>query len=144
MIIIGLILLIAAVAIGVAGVVNNTGTAHALQDDFTVFGVQVTGSTGTLFLAGLVVGAAGMLGLALLLAGARRTSRKARYARHELERRDAAAVPAGDTTVSPTTRAEAPRTDPNPTETTQRSEHPRSLRHPFGGDTGTGTPRPTH
>lgn len=84
MIIIGLILLIAAVAIGVAGVVNNTGTAHELQDDFTVFGVHVTGSTGTLFLAGLVVGAAGMLGLALLLAGARRTSRKARYARHEL------------------------------------------------------------
>ncbi len=38
MIIIGLILLIAAVAIGVAGVVNNTGTAHELQDDFTVFG----------------------------------------------------------------------------------------------------------
>ena len=61
MIIIGLILLIAAVAIGVAGVVNNTGTAHELQDDFTVFGVHVTGSTGTLFLAGLVVGAAGML-----------------------------------------------------------------------------------
>lgn len=136
MIIIGLILLIAAVAIGVAGVVNNTGTAHELQDDFTVFGVHVTGSTGTLFLAGLVVGAAGMLGLALLLAGARRTSRKARYARHELERRDAAAVPAGD---SPATRAEAPRT-----ETTQQSEHPRSLRHPFGGDTGPGTPRPSH
>ena len=108
MIIIGLILLIAAVAIGVAGVVNNTGTAHELQDDFTVFGVHVTGSTGTLFLAGLVVGAAGMLGLALLLAGARRTSRKARYARHELERRDAAAVPAGDAAVSPATRAEAP------------------------------------
>ncbi|ORL34720.1 hypothetical protein A5N78_00415 [Prescottella equi] len=139
MIIIGLILLIAAVAIGVAGVVNNTGTAHELQDDFTVFGVHVTGSTGTLFLAGLVVGAAGMLGLALLLAGARRTSRKARHARHELERRDAAAVPAGDAAVSPTTRAEAPRT-----ETTQQSEHPRSLRHPFGGDTGPGTPRPSH
>lgn len=139
MIIIGLILLIAAVAIGVAGVVNNTGTAHELQDDFTVFGVHVTGSTGTLFLAGLVVGAAGMLGLALLLAGARRTSRKARYARHELERRDAAAVPAGDAAVSPTTRAEAPRT-----ETTQQSGHPRSLRHPFGGDTGPGTPRPSH
>jgi hypothetical protein len=134
MFIIGLVLLIAAVAIGVAGVVNNTGTAHALQDDFTVFGVHVTGSTGTLFLVGLVVGAAGMLGLSLLLAGARRSSRKARHARNELERRDTVAVPARDTT----TASSAQRVE------TQRSEHPRSLRHPFGGNTGPGTPHPSH
>ncbi|QCQ91371.1 hypothetical protein [Rhodococcus sp. SGAir0479] len=134
MIIIGLVILVAAVAIGVAGVVNNTGTEHALQDDFTIFGVHVTGSTGTLFLVGLVVGAAGMLGLALLLAGARRYSRRERYARHELERRDAAtAVPGRDTAAVTTPPADA-----------RQTAHPRSLRHPFGGDTGQGTPHPSH
>jgi len=133
MIIIGLVILIAAVAIGVAGVVNNSGSEHALQDDFTVFGVHVTGSTGTLFLVGLVVGAAGMLGLALLLAGSRRYSRKARYARHELERRDAAAVPARDATAVSTPRTEA-----------DRSEHPKSWRHPFGGNAGPPTAHPSH
>ena len=39
---------------------------------FSVFGYHVTGSTGTLFLYGIVVGAVGLLGLSLLLAGARR------------------------------------------------------------------------
>jgi hypothetical protein len=59
-----------------------------------VFGYHVTGSTGTLFLYGLVVGAVAMLGLTLLLAGARRTSRRGSAARRELKqsRRDTAAV----------------------------------------------------
>lgn len=96
MIIVGLIILVAAVAIGVAGVVNNTGPEHALQDDFTIFGVTVTGSTGMLFLVGVIVGAAGMLGLALLLAGARRRARRERFARRELDRRDARDEAGGD------------------------------------------------
>lgn len=134
MIIIGLVILIAAVAIGVAAVVNNTGTEHALQDDFTIFGVHVTGSTGTLFLVGIVVGAAGMLGLALLLAGSRRYSRRERYARHELERREAAtAVGDGGATTAPSARA-----------TTEGPTRARSWRHPFGGSTAARTPHPSH
>ena len=60
-----------------------------------MFGYHVTGSTGTLFLYGIVVGAAG-LGLSLLLAGARRTSRRGRTARRELKqsRRETAHVSA--------------------------------------------------
>jgi hypothetical protein len=56
----------------------------------------VTGSTGTLFLYGIVAGALGMLGLGLLLAGARRTSRRGRDARRGLaqSRRETAAVSA--------------------------------------------------
>jgi len=52
----------------------------------------VTGSTGTLFLYGIVVGAIAMLGLCLLLASARRTSRRGRSARQGLKqsRREAA------------------------------------------------------
>ena len=59
-----------------------------------MFGYHVTGSTGTLFLYGIVVGALGLLGLSLLLAGARRTSRRGREARRGLmqSRRETAAV----------------------------------------------------
>jgi uncharacterized membrane protein len=93
-IIIGLVILVAAVIAGVAGVLSNSGSAHALTHPFAVFGYHVTGSTGTLFLYGIVVGALGLLGLSLLLAGARRTSRRGRQARRGLtqSRRETAAV----------------------------------------------------
>jgi hypothetical protein len=93
-IIIGLVILIAAVVAGVAGVLSNSGSGHALTHHFAVFGYHVTGSTGTLFLYGIVVGALGLLGLSLLLAGARRTSRRGREARRGLtrSRRETAAV----------------------------------------------------
>ncbi len=93
-IIIGLIILVAAVVAGVAGVLSNNGSAHALTHHFAVFGYHVTGSTGTLFLYGIVVGALALLGLSLLLAGARRTSRRGHEARHGLiqSRRENAAI----------------------------------------------------
>ena len=93
-IIIGLVILVAAVIAGVAGVLANSGSAHALTHGFAVFGYHVTGSTGTLFLYGIVVGAAGLFGLVLLLAGARRTSRRGRDARRGLKqsRRETAAA----------------------------------------------------
>ncbi|MEN8650034.1 hypothetical protein ABCR94_05160 [Streptomyces sp. 21So2-11] len=75
-VILGLLLLITALVVGVAGVVTNDGGAHELTGGFSVFGYEVTGSTGTLFLYGIVVGAVALLGLSLLLAGARRTSRR--------------------------------------------------------------------
>jgi hypothetical protein len=84
-IIIGLVVLIAAVIAGVAGVLANSGSAHALTHGFAVFGYHVTGSTGTLFLYGIVVGVIGLFGLSLLLAGARRTSRRGHAARRGLK-----------------------------------------------------------
>jgi len=94
-IILGLVILVAAVIAGVAGVLANGGHAHAVTH-FAVFGYHVTGSTGTLFLYGIVTGALAMLGLSLLLAGARRTSRRGRDARRGLaqSRRETAAVSA--------------------------------------------------
>ena len=94
-VILGLVILVAAVIAGVAGVLANGGHAHAVTH-FAVFGYHVTGSTGTLFLYGIVIGALGMLGLSLLLAGARRTSRRGRDARRGLaqSRRETAAVSA--------------------------------------------------
>jgi hypothetical protein len=92
-IILGLIILAAALVVGMAGVLGNGGSAHAVSH-FSIFGYHLTGSTGTLFLAGIVVGAAGLLGLGILLAGARRTSRRGRAARRGLRqsRRETAAV----------------------------------------------------
>ncbi len=93
-IIIGLVILVVALIAGVAGVLSNGGGGHALTYGFAVFGCHVTGSTGTLFLYGIVVGVIAMLGLGLLLAGARRTSRRGRQARHGLKesRRQTAVV----------------------------------------------------
>ncbi len=68
-VIVGLVILVAAVIAGVAGVLANGGHAHAVTH-FAVFGYHVTGSTGTLFLYGIVIGALGLLGLSLVLARA--------------------------------------------------------------------------
>jgi hypothetical protein len=93
-VVLGLVLLLAAVVVAVAGVLGNAGSGHELTDGFSVFGYHVTGSTGTVFLYGIVVGVIALLGLTLLLAGARRTSRRGRAARRELQasRRETAAV----------------------------------------------------
>ena len=85
-VIVGLVVLLAAVIVGFTGVLTNAGPAHPLPENFSLFGYHVTGSTGTLFLFGIVVGAVAMLGLCVLLAGARRTAGRGRDARHELKR----------------------------------------------------------
>ena len=94
MLIVGLVILLAAVVFGVAGVLENSGSEHTLGHDFYVLGISVTGSTGTLFLIGIVVGLVAALGLALLLASSRRASRRGSAARRELKqsRRETEAV----------------------------------------------------
>jgi hypothetical protein len=81
-IILGLIILVAAVVVGVAGVLGNGG-AHGLAHGFSVLGYHVT-SSGTVFLYGIAVGAVALFGLWLLLAGVRHTSRRGRAARRGL------------------------------------------------------------
>ncbi|MDT5280933.1 MAG: hypothetical protein QOJ20_2128 [Mycobacterium sp.] len=78
-VIVGLVVVI----VGFTGLLTN---AHPLPENFAVFGYHVTGSTGTLSLFGIVVGAVAMLGLSVLLAGARRTAGRGRDSRHELKR----------------------------------------------------------
>ena len=85
-VIVGLVVLLFAVVVGFLGVLNNAGAAHPLSENFSVLGYHVTGSTGTLFLFGIVIGALAMLGLSVLLAGANRTAGRGRDARRELQR----------------------------------------------------------
>jgi hypothetical protein len=93
-VIVGLVVLLVAAIVGVVGVLNNAGAAHTLSENFSVLGYHFTGSTGTLFLFGFVIGVLAMLGLSVLLAGAQRTAGRGRDARRELQRsqREAAFV----------------------------------------------------
>ena len=126
-VIVGLVILIAAVVAGVAGVLANSGSGHALTHGFAVFGYHVTGSTGMLFLYGIVVGALGLLGLGLLLAGARRTSRRGRDARRGLKqsrRETATASQARDDLIGQRDTARAD------TASSPQNSPPRSSRQP--------------
>ncbi|WP_369273534.1 hypothetical protein AB5J55_29490 [Streptomyces sp. R11] len=85
MIILGLAIPVAAVVIGVARVLSNSGSALDFTGGFSVLGVDVTGSAGTLFLYGIVVGAAALFGLILILTGTRHATRRGRTARGRLK-----------------------------------------------------------
>lgn len=93
-VILGLILLVLAALVGLVGVLDNAGSGHELTGGFSVLGYDVTGSTGELFLYGIVVGGIAMLGLSMVLASASRTARRGRAARTELKqsRRETAQV----------------------------------------------------
>ena len=110
MVLFGLVLLFAAIVIGVAGAASNAGDAHALSGGFDVFGYNFSGSEAALFVAGIIVGAVGFLGLALVLAGSRSSARKARVAKREVKRarrETAAAERARDRAVQKQQRVEA-------------------------------------
>ncbi|MGX7730557.1 hypothetical protein ACWPOB_14985 [Rhodococcus sp. 2H158] len=145
LIIFGLVVLLAAVIIGVAGVLGNTGAAHALTDDsFVVFGYHVTGSTGALFLYGIVVGAVGAVGLSLLLAGAQRTSRRGRLARRELKEsrlETTAARHEYDRSSAPQPGSAAPPPPGGSPSGGSPSSSP-DWRHPFGNRSGGSTAAP--
>ena len=142
-VIVGLVILIAAVIVAGAGVLANSGSGHALPHDFVVLGYHVTGSTGTLFLYGIVVGAAALLGLSLLLAGARRTARRGREARRGLRqsRRETAAVSQDRDDLIGQRVTASPRTASTPgSGTTDSDAAPQP--EPADGQPGPGAPAP--
>ncbi|MFI5776567.1 hypothetical protein [Nocardia sp. NPDC051570] len=113
-VLIGLIVVIAAVVVGVAAVVANTGGAHLLSSDFTVFNQHFTPSQGELFDAGIAVGAVGMFGLALLLTGAFSSARRHAEIRRELRqsRREISATRADLANTPPAGQPVEPRPQP--------------------------------
>jgi len=84
-ILLGLLLLIVAVVIAVVGVLSNIGSTHLLTRSFEILGYHITGSTGRLLLIGVILGAAGMLGLNLLLAGMGRGIKRRVSTRRQLK-----------------------------------------------------------
>jgi len=68
-IVIGLIVLIVATILAVAGVGTNMDNSHPLSGDFAIFGQHLnSASTGRLFLYGILVGIGVALGLSILYA----------------------------------------------------------------------------
>jgi hypothetical protein len=103
MLILGLLILIGAGVVGTAGALDNRGGGHALPGGFNVLGHTVHGSTGQLFLWGIALGAAAVVGLMLVIVGMR----------HELKRRGAARRDArwrrrGEQAAKPATPTPAP------------------------------------
>ncbi|MFE0747556.1 hypothetical protein [Gordonia sp. NPDC058843] len=129
-VIIGVVILVAAVLAAAVGFIANNGSAQTLPpDSFAVFGYHVTGTTGALLLHGVVLGALGMLGLAMILAGARRSSRRGRVARQELkrsERRVATYDSGGDVRAH-----HHPDTATDTSDQPHRAGSSRSWRHPL-------------
>ncbi len=77
MVIIGVIVLVAAVVVGVAAATSD-GAALDVPGVIRVFGYDLHGSIGSVFLYGIAVGAVAMLGLALIAAGSGRLRRRGR------------------------------------------------------------------
>ncbi|WP_306357812.1 MULTISPECIES: hypothetical protein [unclassified Nocardia] len=111
--IIGLIALLGAVAVGVAGVRENSGENNTLSNGFTVFGQNYDLSSGAVFGYGMLVGAVGACGLILLLTAVWTASRRGSAARRELRKskreiaaaRKESAAPPGETSNAPAARS---------------------------------------
>ena len=69
MVALGLLLLAGAGLTVLVGFFANNGSDHTIPGGFELFGYDISGSTGRLFLYGAIVGVVGMLGLNLLLTG---------------------------------------------------------------------------
>ena len=126
MLILGLLILIGAAVVGTAGVLGNRGGGHPLPGGFDVLGHTVHGSAGQLFLWGIALGAAAVVGLMLVLVGMRHELKRRGAARRDARRRrkgeqaakPAAAAPAAvpeapvEPSVSADRRSEATQDDP--------------------------------
>ncbi|MFJ9944932.1 hypothetical protein [Streptomyces erythrochromogenes] len=132
--VLGLVILIAAIVVGLAGIFGNTGAGHELGTggDFSVLGYHATGSTGSLFLSGVVVGAVALLGLTLVVIGARRSARRSARARRDLDaaRRESVVTDRGGEgdLARGDTRTDGTRAEAGP----QAADAPRSRGHWFG------------
>ncbi|MBS2961993.1 hypothetical protein KGA66_02965 [Actinocrinis puniceicyclus] len=133
MLVVGLLLLAAAVTVGAAGIAANTGSEHQLAGGFTLFGYHLHGSAGRLYLAGLVIGAVAMLGFMMLADGLRRDvalrRELGRFRRDARARRRAPAPAPAEENPKPAAKASvAPKTAAVPAEPAESSAEGSILR----------------
>ena len=69
MVALGMLLLAGAGLTVLVGFFANNGSDHTIPGGFELFGYDISGSVGRVFLYGAIVGVVGMLGLNLLLTG---------------------------------------------------------------------------
>jgi hypothetical protein len=94
MVALGLLLLVVAAVVALVGVVTNLGSSHQIGRTVDLLGYHLHGSTGKLLLVGVIIGAVGMLGLNMLMAGIGRGFKRSISQRkeHRWERRQTKAV----------------------------------------------------
>jgi hypothetical protein len=85
MVILGMLLLTAAVVVALGTVLANLGADHLLDDDFAILGYHVDASAGELFGYGVLTGMVAALGLYLVIVGALRGAQQRAAARRALE-----------------------------------------------------------
>jgi hypothetical protein len=128
MIVLGLLLLLAACVVGLVGVLTNLS-----GQDFSIFGMPVGGASGWLFLFGIVVGAVGMLGLAMIR-GANVRSRRLRKELKQTRRETESLRKERERGHERVTRGE---------ETARGREAPTTSETTHAGETRAGEARPT-
>ena len=123
MVVLGLLMLVLAVLVTLGIALFNNGPT-----EFEAFGITLTNvSVGGLFLAGVVTGAVGALGLSLLLAGlARKRAKRVKVKREVSSARSEASALAEENArlhdqLEQTTTSTEPA--PYPTETKRRGKH---------------------
>ena len=91
MVALGLVLLVIAAVVALVGIFSNLGNSHHLGRTVDLLGYHLHGSAGKLLLVGVIIGAVGMLGLNMLLAGIGRGFKRSINQRKErrLERHQA-------------------------------------------------------
>jgi hypothetical protein len=85
MVILGMLLLTAAVVVALGTVLGNLGSDHLLDDDFAILGYHVDGTAGELFGYGVLTGMMAALGLYLVIVGALRGAQQRAATRRALE-----------------------------------------------------------
>jgi hypothetical protein len=117
LLVLGLLILAAAAAAGTVGFLDNRGSDHQLATGFAAFGHTMHGSTGQLFVWGLVVGSAAMFGLMLFaigVRGERRHRRAVRPSRVKTIDVPVARYATEDSNQAPQATREIPKTEPAP------------------------------
>lgn len=87
MILLGFLLILASAGLSLALIWTNDSIFNTPMPGIDLFGYQIQATVGQVFLAGVVAGAAALLGLAMIISAIRRSADRRSTARHQLRNR---------------------------------------------------------